>query len=73
MTGLVEEEILKQYVVKTKEDDKFLLLYVMIKLGLLTGKSLIFVLSKLHTPFILIPPMKIFPPNLLFSSDLFTV
>jgi len=39
----LEEEALKQFTVKSKEEDKFLLLYVMLKLNLLSGKTIVFV------------------------------
>jgi ATP-dependent RNA helicase DDX56/DBP9 len=38
-----QEKLLDQFSVDCKEDDKFLLLYVMLKLNLVTGKTLIFV------------------------------
>lgn len=38
-----EDKKLRQFSVSCKEEDKFLLLYVMLKLNLVTGKTIIFV------------------------------
>lgn len=40
---LLQESKLEQYLVKCSGDDKFLLLYTLLKLNLLRGKNIIFV------------------------------
>lgn len=42
-TNVAEESTLVQYTIDCKEDDKFLLLFALIKLKLIRGKTIIFV------------------------------